>query len=584
MAKKTHLRSGQIWSYEGGWVIELLSAAAGSILIVGLVFALRPHDQHRLPHLGSLFGSNLSLNTLVAVISILSKAAFLYPVAECISQQKWMYFGVEPRPLNRLSTFDQASRGLWGGMTLIWETKARTPAAIGVLLMLYALTVDPLSQQLLSSEVRLVPSVESTANATARTGICHWWTEANSVEENDSTPSLDSQGAILSGLYADREAILDIAPVCSSGNCTFEPYYSLSVCPSFANVTSHLKKGVYSTGQWAHTSYNLSDENLLFTQSFQIHGLGNISMVSSSSLNGAYVDSIAFQNVLPQPLSDFFVIYRYAGDVPDPPPDDGDWPIQATEVLLEWCVQRFTTTVTNGIASTQRLDHIRLDSRLQGRPPLISDPLHSIYQIDQDTDIRLRYHFRKVFVGSWERTRQGVDNLGSNSALPLLQPLVMRMDSKHNDFVTFAGTRQRAFEIRMQNIATSLTNYMRSVQDNNITFTHNGVALEAALFIVISWKWIAVPILFAVLVWVFLLLTITAHRSGKLHKAAWKSSSLATLHALSPGVQQNKGGVDSHALMLDRDKKLKVCLQYVAGQGWRLIADSETEILLHTDP
>ncbi|KAK8050448.1 hypothetical protein PG994_012178 [Apiospora phragmitis] len=55
---------------------------------------------------GTELGSKLTINTLVAMLSTGAKAALLFPVAECISQIKWIWFSSEePRRLSDMSSF-----------------------------------------------------------------------------------------------------------------------------------------------------------------------------------------------------------------------------------------------------------------------------------------------------------------------------------------------------------------------------------------------------------------------------------------------------------------------------------------------
>ena len=93
--------------------------------MVILFVVLRVYDGRHEPRFGSTFGAALTLNTIVAIISASAKAALLFPVAECISQYKWFWFERRSRGLSDISTFDDASRGIWGGLVLLWKTRLR---------------------------------------------------------------------------------------------------------------------------------------------------------------------------------------------------------------------------------------------------------------------------------------------------------------------------------------------------------------------------------------------------------------------------------------------------------------------------
>ena len=79
-----------------------------------IVIGLKIFDGQPLPSLP--FG--VTLNTLLALFTTMTKAAFVFPVAEALSQWKWNRLR-EARPLVEMETFDSASRGVWGSLFLI---------------------------------------------------------------------------------------------------------------------------------------------------------------------------------------------------------------------------------------------------------------------------------------------------------------------------------------------------------------------------------------------------------------------------------------------------------------------------------
>ena len=71
------------------------------------------------------FNGELTLNAVVAFVATLCRAAMVIPIAECISQLKWNSFASGNRPLKDLYAFDQASRGPYGSMVLLFKTRGR---------------------------------------------------------------------------------------------------------------------------------------------------------------------------------------------------------------------------------------------------------------------------------------------------------------------------------------------------------------------------------------------------------------------------------------------------------------------------
>jgi hypothetical protein len=154
------------------------------------------------------------------------------------------------------------------------------------------------------------------------------------------------KGAIQTGLFSANETVLDISPICPTGNCTFPPYLSLAVCTSFANITPSL----YSMNTSSSVQHYISNTSYLTP-----NGLFNISsaaLLDSSPTGLNFSTSIAFQNVS-LPLADIAVLYLSNYDT------KGGKMYAAAEFVLEWCVQNFTTTVVDGKATTQRLNSFR---------------------------------------------------------------------------------------------------------------------------------------------------------------------------------------------------------------------------------
>lgn len=138
----------------------------GILFIGALVFVLHFYDGQEAPKFGSAFGASLTLNTVTAILSTAAKAALLYPVAECVGQLKWIWFSQDYRQLQDMSMFENASRGIRGGLELLWKTRLGTFAVLGSLLMIYELAMDPMSQQLVSYASVPIPS---PTNATVST-------------------------------------------------------------------------------------------------------------------------------------------------------------------------------------------------------------------------------------------------------------------------------------------------------------------------------------------------------------------------------------------------------------------------------
>jgi len=79
----------------------------------------------------------------------------LVAVNESISQLKWLWFR-EPRLLRDMQVFDDASRGPIGAARLIFRTNVVRLAALGGLVVVVSLLMDPFTQQIVSYPSRSV--------------------------------------------------------------------------------------------------------------------------------------------------------------------------------------------------------------------------------------------------------------------------------------------------------------------------------------------------------------------------------------------------------------------------------------------
>lgn len=117
------LTFADIW--RSWWLLELLSVLVGIASIVALCALLKNRDGKAAPRTNVVAGVDITLNTIVAILSTVGRATLLLAVSECISQLKWTWYLNKHRPLEDLDTFDNASRGAWGGLVLLWKINIR---------------------------------------------------------------------------------------------------------------------------------------------------------------------------------------------------------------------------------------------------------------------------------------------------------------------------------------------------------------------------------------------------------------------------------------------------------------------------
>ena len=174
-------------------------------------------------------------NSLLSVLLTLAKTLMLLAVAESLTQLKWRHFE-RSRPLSHFQAFDDASKGPFGAIQLIWKTRGTAfLASIGALIVLLSLAMDPFAQQILAFPNRLVP--ETTArHAHADIAIARKWGNiGNSTPVDMGYPM---QRAVYGGLFSDSEPTLWNCP---TGNCTFDSFDTLGVCQSCSDISTRTR-------------------------------------------------------------------------------------------------------------------------------------------------------------------------------------------------------------------------------------------------------------------------------------------------------------------------------------------------------
>ncbi|KAI3393044.1 hypothetical protein diail_4783 [Diaporthe ilicicola] len=219
-----------LWSQ---WWVEILNC----ILMIGtfcaIIGILYPNQTKPLPD----WPFDVSINTAVSILSTALKTCAVLILTEGISHLKWRWFQ-KTRPLHDLVVFDNASRGPWGCLRLLFLPRGtHFVASLGAGLILLTLAVDPFTQQ-------LVRYYDCQQNSTSSTGTLPRSTMYSEAGAHTSAgiwpPATAVLGYIDQGLY--NPADIKTPFTCDSGNCTFDNLYStLGFCATCEDVSSQLK-------------------------------------------------------------------------------------------------------------------------------------------------------------------------------------------------------------------------------------------------------------------------------------------------------------------------------------------------------
>ena len=205
-----------------------------------------------------------------------------------------------------LEIFDQASRGAWGSLKLIWITNALHPAALGALLMVLSLGFDTFSQQVLSFKFRSVASISPNHSAsfprseilgpqdvvglddltalgvTNNTiGVPAGIPGRADVPQVLNTATLAIRATVLNGILAGD--VSDLPVHCSTGNCTWPTIPTLGMCGGCTDVTANLTKACGHKGR-----ENATDTILDYDETYCNYSLPSGTNFTSSRANGVF--------------------------------------------------------------------------------------------------------------------------------------------------------------------------------------------------------------------------------------------------------------------------------------------------------
>ncbi|KAL1847413.1 hypothetical protein Daus18300_013945 [Diaporthe australafricana] len=219
-----------LWSQ---WWVEILNC----ILMIGCLCAiigiLYPNQTKILPD----WPFDVSINTAVSILSTGLKTCAVLILTEGISHLKWKWF-LKTRPLHDLVVFDNATRGPWGCLRLLFLPRGtHLAASLGAGLILLTLAVDPFTQQL----VRYYDCKQTSARARATLPRATMYSEAGAHTSAGMWPPATAVlGYIDQGLY--NPADIRTPFTCDSGNCTFDSLFStLGFCATCEDMSSQLR-------------------------------------------------------------------------------------------------------------------------------------------------------------------------------------------------------------------------------------------------------------------------------------------------------------------------------------------------------
>lgn len=485
------------------WVWEILGALLSILCMAAVVLLGLYIDDSSL----SEWKLNITPGTMISALITLGKTSIMLPVAEGISQLKWIHFGTKKRPLNELEAFDDASRGPWGSLMLLWKIKLQSTLALcGAFLTIAMLAMGPFSQQIVSFRSRTIPR----ANATASILVSNAYDSGtfSGVEGNapqNKAADVRMQGAVFNAIFDLSSSPFDF--VCPSGSCTWPDFASFAVCSQCANVTSSTQ------------FRNEEDQTVIITPG----GISIDFMLDPSQSERRYNGSVRAEIRGSEIAGD---IASYAAAQLKTPTtvaaEEAQWDI--TECELAWCVKRYSDVkVVEGSIQRMQVEDIPLQKQ----------------EVNEDGDDDAE--FWNLVPNATADSQDGREALPpfKNSTFLLsrsddtaLKEFLANVIKVGNQAIMIGNALEYPANMTslIINTTDSMTNAVRT--GRNATRAQ-GTIWDPGTYIVVQWPWLILPILLILFSTLFLVIVMLF--TSKRNMPLWKSALLPFIfHGLEP--------------------------------------------------
>ena len=543
------------------WLPEIISFLLAVIAFLSIVILLAVRKDKPLPKWPSL----ISINSLVAVFSAVLRVALLFPIAECVSELKWIWFA-NPQPLSDFDRFDSASRGPWGALKLLLKRPGNVLTSLGASVTILMLAVSPFVQQILQFSSCPIP-LEGSSAIVARTN--NYTVGAFQRAFGDASVDRKMTVALYRGLLdPPSNASALMSAYCQSGNCTFSDwnktaYTSLAICSSIEDISKlisgHGNVRNYSLETWNYTLPSgivlpgirtlttaavipksedqktplLTLEALMVTDNCSgseplsedgcsirpwafraslspcLHTYGDVRVS-----NSIFEEHILSTTMLP--FVSEIGYYSLAGDYPSRPDVDC-----SPSKSLQGNKTRPTSLLASG------LRYVNHSSEALNSSETLWYDSACTYDFGYGPTEGLQNSFTEVFFGTTYQPKSVTIPRGLSSQ-PIGDAWMLSLYADRQANITSATAY-------MEGLAISMTAAIREGGDSSNSVPARGTVLSTQTCVRVEWVWLALPAVLLFLTLVFLVTTMvksrryTRTRATEDGRKPWKSSSLPLL-------------------------------------------------------
>ncbi|KAG9826014.1 patatin-domain-containing protein, partial [Aureobasidium melanogenum] len=267
--------------------------------------------------------SSISLNAVVSVLIVITKAALIYATACCLGQLKWHHFqhSLHARSLYDLKTFDEASKGPLGAVKLIFRLRRVSFVAwFGGAIVVAAVFMEVFGQQVLGFVNRSVV----VEGATAGFPVTQHLSSQNSWYL-DYTMMSELQELLLAAIF---KGYATPGFECSTAECTWPPSATLGICSQCVDVTKNSRGACEGDSKNLDCSFEVPRFGTL---GGTVQPGGPMPLINTTTIDGVYGATPSFYN-----FSTLVVA------------ENTNWTARLTTCQLSWCAWTFDNATSEG--------------------------------------------------------------------------------------------------------------------------------------------------------------------------------------------------------------------------------------------
>ncbi|KAK3336707.1 hypothetical protein B0T19DRAFT_396425 [Cercophora scortea] len=471
-AKGTRNSSFSASSNGRHWQEEYFCALLCLATATSLGVLLHHYDEQVVPELGWGVQIDTAIIALVTVVRVSMKAF----VETAVSQGAWVWVseaaqrrdGHEAR-LKDFKVFDEASRGLWGSLCLLWRLRLRHLGCVGAAVIILAHGFETFSQQMVTFEQRprrVVNATMSPAPPPSRSEV--WDTYLSRGYTGDLVPALSTKAAVYSGIISTE--LPAIMASCETANCSWPIIPTLAACGECTSVPVTTRcNQTARTCTYSTTSGTFIDDPI---------DAADHSSFRVSPSNGTV-------HPIDAPNRAYFSVFDMLA-LAQPP--DQNATVTANECALWFCIQSYIISVSEGVQnqttaanwSTVALQH---GSGLRGSEYVFVD-IPTQLNVNNGTRYSVTYEAMSALRSFMAAVTSGTVYADFNTidySSDWVEAMWNATTDNLQDWIT--------------TFALSLTVKIR--QNGKITpgseGRYNGAAVQLAPFIKVQWRWMVYP-------------------------------------------------------------------------------------------